>query len=122
MARILKDGEWYEPVAPTAVYEAEYQAIIVAQARHLFPDYAVVKFDTIVESERGNGKADLALIDRRYRFWWVVEIELSTHSLGGHVLPQVQILSLRRARGQEIGANGEGQPAEGGRSRERSNA
>jgi hypothetical protein len=101
MPRILKDGEWYEPVAPTAVYEAEYQAMVVAQASYLFPDYVVVRFDTIVESERGNGKADLALIDRSYRFWWVVEIELSTHPLGGHVLPQVQILSMAAYGGDQ---------------------
>ncbi len=93
MPRILKEGEWYEPVAPTSIYESDFQGMVVAQAQHIFPDYAVIRFDKIVASEHGTAKADLALVDRRYRFWWIVEIELSTHSLDGHVRPQVETLS-----------------------------
>jgi hypothetical protein len=39
-------------------------------------------------SEYGSKKPDLALIDRDYRAWWVVEVELAHHSLHHHVLPE----------------------------------
>jgi hypothetical protein len=103
MPRILREGEWYDPVAPTSIYESDFQAMVVAQAQHIFPDYAVIRFDKIVASEHGAAKADLALVDRHYRFWWVVEIELSTHSLEGHVRPQVQTLSSAEYGADEAG-------------------
>lgn len=37
-------------------------------------------------------KPDLALIDKKYRKWWVVEIELSIHSLRDHIIPQIRKL------------------------------
>jgi hypothetical protein len=46
-----------------------------------------------VHSPRGTAKADLALIEREYRKWWVVEVELAHHPLGAHVLPQVDKLA-----------------------------
>jgi hypothetical protein len=91
--RLLYHGEWFEPLSPGAVYESDYQAMIVSQAAVLFPDFWTARFDCLVESEHGSAKADLALVDRHYRFWWVVEVEMSSHSLSGHVSPQVLRLS-----------------------------
>ena len=43
--------------------------------------------------EYGTAKPDLRLVDRELGLWWVVEVELAHHSLKGHVLPQVEILT-----------------------------
>jgi hypothetical protein len=89
-ARILSDGRWYDALSSAALYEAEYEQLIMRWAPDLFPDFIVVPFKVDVESEVGTHRPDLALIEVGYQGWWVVEVELSHHSLTGHVLPQVQ--------------------------------
>ena len=96
MARLLINGEWYESLASTAYYEAEYERLIQEQARTLYPGYRLVPFKTTVASEAGTAKADFALISDTYRGWLVVEVELAHHSLGGHVLPQIGVLATAR--------------------------
>jgi hypothetical protein len=94
MARILVNGDWYEQVAPTAFYESEFEAVLLNQAPTLYPEFFSTEFKTLVTNEQGDSaKADLALIDRQYREWWVVEVEMGHHSLDGHVLPQVRTLA-----------------------------
>lgn len=92
MARIFQEGDWYEQLSADAFYEEEYERILVANAGHFFPSYHLVPFKKTVDSERGSARADLALIHKRYWNWWVVETELSHHSLSGHVRPQVEKL------------------------------
>ena len=46
-----------------------------------------------VEAEEGRRRPDLALVDRSYRYWWVVEIEMAHHSLYHHVIPQVEVFA-----------------------------
>jgi hypothetical protein len=75
------------------MYESQFEDIVRSQAASLFPEYITMPFKFVVESEEGTAKADLALIDKSYLGWWVVEVEMSRHSLRHHVLPQVKILS-----------------------------
>lgn len=93
MARLLVGDTWYEKVSPTSFFEFEYADLVASRAPLIFPDHYVVPFKKTVESEDGRATPDLALIERNYRKWWVVEIELSHHSLSGHVLPQIRNLS-----------------------------
>lgn len=93
MARILHDGEWYEQLSTEALYEEEYERLLLANGASLFPSYHVVSFKKSVHSDQGTAKADFALVHKRYRDWWVVEAELSHHSFEGHVRPQVRSLS-----------------------------
>lgn len=93
MARFLLDGEWYEEISATALYETELEQIIMDQAPYLYPDYRVVPFKQIVYSDTESHVPDFALIDQEYREWWVVEVEMGSHSLNGHVLPQVRTFS-----------------------------
>lgn len=93
MARLLLRGEYYDSVSPHALREDDYERLLLANAAHLYPSWHVVRFKEIVESEYGKAKADLALVDRRYRRWWVVEVELGSHPLTGHVEPQVRKLA-----------------------------
>jgi hypothetical protein len=100
MARILHDGDWFEQLSTEALYEEEYERLIVEHAESLFPTYKLVKFKKTVCSDTGAAKADFALVHRKYRDWWVVEAELSHHSFEWHVQPQIEILS-RAVYGEE---------------------
>ncbi len=93
MAKVLFNGEWYEPLASTALYESEFEGIVSSEAERLFPGYHLVRFKKLVSSEEEERIPDFALIDRKYRDWWVVEVELGHHRLESHVLPQVRTLS-----------------------------
>lgn len=93
MAKILVDNEWFDEVSAQSMYESQFEDIIRDQAAILFPEYLTVPFKFLVESENGRAKADLALIDKNYLGWWVIEVEMSRHSFKNHVLPQVKILS-----------------------------
>ena len=93
MPRLLVGTDWYEAVASTDFYEVHFEALVLKHASRLYPDYFAIPFKTTVTSEHGAKKPDLALIDREYRTWWVVEVELAHHSLHHHVLPQIQILA-----------------------------
>jgi hypothetical protein len=61
----------------------------------LFPDYHVIPFKIDVEhaAQAGNIKRpDLAMIDKRFKRWGVIEVETSNHSLA-HVIDQVSVFA-----------------------------
>jgi hypothetical protein len=93
MARILFNGEWFEEVSTTALYETEFEQLVMNHSNILYPDYIAVPFRQTVSDEFGSARADFALIHSQYRDWWVVEVEMGHHSFTGHVLPQVTILA-----------------------------
>jgi hypothetical protein len=72
---LIRDHKIYEQVFYDN--EAHYEDIAKKQLSEIFGDF----------------KPDLALIDRRYRMWAVVEVELEHHSLDHHVFPQMKALS-----------------------------
>ena len=90
MARVRFDNQWFDEIDAKAFYEAGFEAVILQNAHLLRPNAFLVPFKTPVEASGGRRNLpDLALIDDQYRFWWVIEVELSHHPLDGHVLPQV---------------------------------
>lgn len=93
MARILIQDEWYDELSPTALYESDFENIVIDQAILIFLDYFVIPFKTKVFTDEDIVIPDLALIDKQYRGWWVVEIEMNYHSLDDHILPQITKLS-----------------------------
>ena len=93
MARLLHGSSWFDELGPVSFYESEFERFILAKSDLMFPDYHVVDFKPLVYSEYGSGRPDLALVEKSYREWWVVEVELGGHSLDAHVVPQVRILS-----------------------------
>jgi hypothetical protein len=93
MPRLLLRGEWYDPVSPESIYEKDFERLLLAQAEALYPSYRLVPFKRTVQSRAGTGIPDLALIDKEYRSWWVVEVELGHHPLRQHVEPQVEIFT-----------------------------
>jgi hypothetical protein len=105
MARLLLREEWFEPLSRHAQYEVEFERILLAYAELLFPGWYLVPFKVDVRSEEGVVKrADLALIEREYRRWWVVEVEMARHDFNNHVLPQVRVLSYGKYNQSHIDA------------------
>ena len=96
MARIYLSDQWFQQLSSTSLYEADYERLLLANAPALFPEYYVIPFKPIIQSETGSARPDLALVDRDLRLWWVVEVEMGHHSLNGHVLPQVAVLATGR--------------------------
>lgn len=93
MPRVLVSGTWFDLVGSNAYWEAEFEQVILNRSSVLFPGYNIVEFRRTVYSDHGAKQPDFALIDSNYRSWWVVEVELSHHSLYGHVLPQIEVFS-----------------------------
>jgi hypothetical protein len=96
MARLLLRNEWFEPLSLHAQYEAEFERILLAYAATLFPTWFLVSFKADVHSDEGVKRPDLALIDRDYRRWWVVETEMARHDFNSHVFPQARVLAQGR--------------------------
>ena len=96
MTRLLANNSWYDALAPGSLYEDSYQNILLEKSSQLFPHYICIQYDRLLSSPEGKVKPDLALIDKSYRHWVVIEVELLTHSLARHVRPQM--LKLTSAR------------------------
>lgn len=88
--RIVVDGLEYEALASTAMYETEYEAILVRWASQIFPGWHTVPFKVGVDGVQGVRKPDLALVATDLSNWCVVEVEMAHHPLEAHVLPQVE--------------------------------
>ena len=100
--RLLVNGEWFEAVSSWGQFERDFERLLFNQAGAIFPEHYTVPFKVPVETEHDRKIPDLALIDRSYRQWWVVEVEMGHHSLAGHVLPQVEVFA-RGKYGNEHG-------------------
>jgi len=93
MARVLLKDAFFEELAPGSMLETDFESIVLNKGNLIFADFFVVPFKPTVLSDDDSAKPDLALIERSYREWWVVEVELGKHSFKGHVLPQVRTLA-----------------------------
>ena len=78
MARLLVNGEWYESLASTAYYEAEYERLILEQSEMLYPHHRMVSFRPTLASDGNTAKPDFALIAKDYASWFVVEVGTGT--------------------------------------------
>jgi len=78
-----------DPDAPT---ETEFEATAAQALGRAYVGYRCVVFSGAFEYEGAIRRPDLALVARDYSHWFVVEVELLSHSLEGHVLPQVRAL------------------------------
>ena len=93
MAKLLINDEFFFELSVTSLYETEVENIVVQKAERLFPKLHFIRFKKTVYSDQGSARADFVLIDKEYRKWWVVEVEMGNHSLENHVMPQANILS-----------------------------
>ena len=103
MPRLLIDGQRFEALSSSALYEGQYTRLLLQHADALFPGLRAIAFSPIVVFDSVGKRADMALIEPDYSRWWVVEVELSHHSLERHVAPQVAVLA-RATYGADVAA------------------
>ncbi len=75
---------------PSAFSEAEFEAHAVKALVCAFPDYRIIPFRADFSFENQIRRSDLALVHKSFSHWFIVEVELLSHSLMGHVVPQVR--------------------------------
>jgi hypothetical protein len=85
-----KPDNIFHLVDPTETSEIDFEAEVVKALTCLLPKYfcGVFAGNFLLEGERKS--ADLALIHKSLSHWFVVEVELASHSLEHHVIPQVR--------------------------------
>jgi hypothetical protein len=83
----------YELCDSSGVKEIEFQEVAIRLLSRLYPDSVVFPFHPNVRFEDAVWQPDLALVDRQLRYWFIIEVEISTHHLEKHVLPQVTAFS-----------------------------
>lgn len=100
MARIKIKNKWYEQVEPSTFSESEFEDRVAVHAPSVYSFYHVLPFKKKVQApdlETVSGVSsvvpDLVFIAKDYSSWWVVEVEMTHHSLNSHVVPQVEQLS-----------------------------
>jgi hypothetical protein len=94
MAKVLIGSKWYNEVAPTGIYESYYEMMVKTQAKKMWPRFHPVPFKANVYAGLGSGvKTDLALVEKSYVEWWVVEVEMDHHPFESHVLKQTRKLA-----------------------------
>lgn len=95
MTIVIRDGHIYEKIFYGN--EDQFEAVALRQLRTVLPGFWVVPFKPLLTGEYGERRRpDLAIIERHYRLWAVVEVELSSHSLDHHVRPQMETLVSAR--------------------------
>lgn len=75
---------------PDAPSEAEFEAKVAKTLACLFPEYRCIVFSGGFRLDTQIFRPDLALVAKNYSHWFVVEVELVSHSFDRHVLPQVR--------------------------------
>ncbi|WP_270366390.1 TonB-dependent receptor plug domain-containing protein [Microbacterium algeriense] len=91
------DGEWFDAVPPGSTYEAEFESLVQQHSASLFPGFLSARFDPLFRTPLGDVKPDLVLVDKEYRSWFIVEVELSTHPVTRHVKPQMEKITAARS-------------------------
>lgn len=74
---------------PTGIKEAQFESDAMRVLTHLYPDWLIFPFRPDVRHGGAVWNPDLAIVDRRNQYWFVVEVEIATHHLEKHVIPQV---------------------------------
>lgn len=90
MARLVVGNAVYHEVDLGSFHENEVQSALEARAHLLYPGFLFVPFTMSVEGAGASKRPDFILIENDYRCCWIGEVELVSHSLYGHVIPQVR--------------------------------
>jgi hypothetical protein len=83
-------GSLYQLTDPDAPNEMEFQSWVVKALSCVYPKYMCVLFDGAFAYDDRSYRPDLALVARDFSHWFVIEVELVSHSFEKHVLPQVR--------------------------------
>jgi hypothetical protein len=73
----------------TAAREKDFEVVALQVLRVCYPNCHIFRFNPTVTFEDVNWCPDVAIVEKTHRYWFVVEVELSSHHLDKHVIPQV---------------------------------
>lgn len=95
MNLLIREHRTYEQVYYNE--ESHFSAIVRTELAKILPGFSILDFSPLIIGEEGaRRRPDLALVDRNYGMWAVVEIELEKHSLEHHVVPQIRTFATGR--------------------------
>lgn len=92
MAKALCNNVWYHELSPSTYFsEEDLERMILLNFRSIFPRHKlfVYKRDLWDPVNNRNKRADFAMVHENYDEWYIIEVELSGHSLG-HVKDQIE--------------------------------
>jgi len=81
---------WLTRVSLTDSFEESFERIFYTHASSIFPDFYCLDFKIKVSSHAGATIPDFALIAKDYSSWAIGEVELVSHNLTEHVIPQIE--------------------------------
>jgi hypothetical protein len=79
----------FELFDPSGVKEPEFEEVVIRVLKHLQPDCIIFPFHPKVHHDDAVWIPDLAVVDKDFGYWFVIEVEIATHHLEKHVIPQV---------------------------------
>lgn len=81
----------FKPSEPSSEQQFEEQVLRVTH--EIMPNYMAAPWKPLIKDWHGHGaKPDLAIISNDLDDWYVVEVELATHSITNHIAPQLETL------------------------------
>ena len=73
--------------------ERQFEDQVLRVANKLMPSYKTASWKPLIRDWHGHGaKPDLAMISKDLESWYVIEVELASHSIRGHIAPQLETL------------------------------
>ena len=102
-------GECLEPNKfelwdPDASTEVEFEMVVARALACVYPQHFCVMFSGGFQYDNRVYRPDMALIAKDYSHWFIVEVELVTHSFENHVLPQVRAFQYGEPQPNCIGS------------------
>jgi hypothetical protein len=79
----------FEGRDPSVLTETEFESWVVKGLICMFPNYNCVIFSGGFVHEGVLSQPDIALVACDFSHWFIIEVELNSHSFKEHVLPQV---------------------------------
>ena len=81
----------FEPRRPAT--ESQFEEQVLRVAGELMPSYRAASWKPLIRDWHGHGaKPDLAMVSNDLESWYVIEVELASHSISGHIAPQLETL------------------------------
>ena len=73
--------------------ESQFEEQVLRVASELMPSYKAASWKPLIRDWHGHGaKPDLAMVSNDLESWYVIEVELASHSISGHIAPQLETL------------------------------
>lgn len=81
----------FKPRTPS--YERDFEEQVLRVINQIMPNYKAAAWKPIVRDWHGHGaKPDIAIVSNDLDDWYVVEVELASHPISGHIAPQLETL------------------------------